>query len=69
MIKETEELDLYSHPVRHAVEVTIPQRNVFLEQTKRTDRLRRPEGQNQSQQNNAQNNSDGNVQAAAQALN
>ena len=30
---------------------------------------RRPEGQNQSQQNNAQNNSDGNVQAAAQALN
>ena len=32
-------------------------------------RNRRPEGQNQSQQNNAQNNSDGNVQAAAQALN
>ena len=30
---------------------------------------RRPEGHNQSQQNNAQNNSDGNVQAAAQALN
>ena len=28
-------------------------------------RNRRPEGQNQSQQNNAQNNSDGNVQAAA----
>ena len=32
-------------------------------------RNRRPEGQNQSQQNNAQNNPDGNVQAAAQALN
>ena len=32
-------------------------------------RNRRPEGQNQSQQINAQNNSDGNVQAAAQALN
>ena len=30
---------------------------------------RRPQGQNQSQQNNAQNNSDGNVQTAAQALN
>ena len=32
-------------------------------------RNRRPEGQNQSQQNNAQSDSDGNVQAAAQALN
>ena len=32
-------------------------------------RNRRPEGQNQSQQNNARNNSDGNVQAAAQASN
>ena len=32
-------------------------------------RKRRPEGQNQSQQNIAQNNSDGNVPAAAQALN
>ena len=32
-------------------------------------RKTRPEGQNQSQQNIAQNNSDGNVQAAAQALN
>ena len=32
-------------------------------------RNRRPEGQNQSQQNNAQNNSDGNIQTAAQALN
>ena len=32
-------------------------------------RNRRPEVQKQSQQNNAQNNSDGNIQAAAQALN
>ena len=32
-------------------------------------RNRRPEGQSQSQQNSAQNNPDGNVQAAAQALN
>ena len=32
-------------------------------------RNRRPEEQNQGQQHNAQNNSDGNVQAAAQALN
>ena len=32
-------------------------------------RNRRPEGQNQARQNNAQNNSDGDVQAAAQALN
>ena len=32
-------------------------------------RKRRPEGQNQGQQKNAQSNSDGNVQAAAQALN
>ena len=32
-------------------------------------RNRRPEGQNQSQQNDAQNNSHGNVQAAAQASN
>ena len=32
-------------------------------------RNRRPEGQNQSQQNNAQSNSDGNVQSAAQVLN
>ena len=37
--------------------------------TRPPPRNRRPEGQNQSQQNKAQNNSDGNVQAAAQALN
>ena len=32
-------------------------------------RIRRPEGQNQVQQNNAQSNSDGNAQAVAQTLN
>ena len=36
---------------------------------RRPPQNRRQEGHNQSQQNNAQNNSDGNVQAAAQALN
>ena len=39
IIKETEELDLSSHPVRHVVELTSPQRNAILEQTQRTDRL------------------------------
>ena len=39
IIKETEDLDLSSHPVRPVVELTIPQRNVTLEQTQRTDRL------------------------------
>ena len=39
IIKETEDLDLFFHPVRHVVEPTTPQRNAFLEQTQRTDRL------------------------------
>ena len=38
-IRETEDLDLSSHPVRHVVELTTPQRNATLEQTQRTDRL------------------------------
>ena len=38
-IKETEDLDLSSHSVRPVVELTTPQRNVTLEQTKQTDRL------------------------------
>ena len=38
-IKETEGLHLYSHPVRHVVEPTTPERNVTLEQTQQTDRL------------------------------
>ena len=37
--KETEGLDLSSHPVRHLVEPTTPQRNVTLEQTQQIDRL------------------------------
>ena len=72
MFRETEDLDLSSHPVRHVVEITIPQRNATLEQMQQTDRLhekKRLEGQKKGQQNNAQSNSDGNVQAAAHALN
>ena len=72
IIKETEDLDLSSHPVRPAVEPTTPQRNVTSEQTQQIDppsRNRRPQGQNQVQQRNAQSISDGNVQAAAQTLN
>ena len=39
IIKETEGLDLSSHPVRHVVEPTTPQNNATLEQTQQTDRL------------------------------
>ena len=39
IIKETEDPDLSFHPVRHVVELITPQRNAFLEQTQRTDRL------------------------------
>ena len=38
-IKETEDLDLSSHPVRPVVELTTPQRNVTMEQTQLTDTL------------------------------
>ena len=38
-IKETEDLDLSSHPVRPVVELTTPQRKATLEQTEQTDRL------------------------------
>ena len=37
-------LDLSSHPVRHVVELTTPQRNAILEQTQRTDRLHEIDG-------------------------
>ena len=40
-IKETEDLDLSTHPVRPVVELATPQTNVTLEQTQRIDRLRR----------------------------
>ena len=40
IIKETEDLDLSSHPVRPVVELTTPQKKkVTLEQTQQTDRL------------------------------
>ena len=39
IIKETENLELSFHPVRHVAEQTTPQRDVTLEQTQRTDRL------------------------------
>ena len=38
-IKKTEVLDLSIHPVRPVEKLTIPQRNVTLEQTQRTDCL------------------------------
>ena len=37
MIKKTEDLDLSTHPVRPVVKLSIPQINVTLEQTQRTD--------------------------------
>ena len=39
IIKETEDLELSSHPVRQVAEQTTPQRNLNLEQTQRTDHL------------------------------
>ena len=39
IIRETEDLDLSSHPVRPVLELTTPQRNDTLEQTQQTDRL------------------------------
>ena len=39
IIKETKDLDLSFHPVRHVAEPTTPQRDATLEQTQRTDRL------------------------------
>ena len=39
IIRESEDLDLFPHPVRHVVELTTPQRNAILEQTQQTDRL------------------------------
>ena len=45
IIKETEDLDLPSHPVRPVVEPTAPQRNATLEQTQQIDRLPRIDNQ------------------------
>ena len=44
IIKETEKLDLSSHPVRHVAEQNTPQRDATLEQMQRTDRLPEIEG-------------------------
>ena len=38
-MKETEDQNLSSHPVRHVVELTTPQRDAILEQMERIDRL------------------------------
>ena len=38
-IKEAEDLELSSHPVRPVVELTTPQRNATLEQMQQTDRF------------------------------
>ena len=39
IFRETEDLDLSTHPVRPVVELTTPHRDVTLEQTQRTGRL------------------------------
>ena len=39
IIKETEDQDMSTHPVRRVLELTTPQRNATLEQTQQTDRL------------------------------
>ena len=39
IIKETEDLDLSSHPVRHVVELTTLQTNAILEQMQQIDHL------------------------------
>ena len=39
IIKETENLDLFFHPVRHVAEQTTPQRDATLGQMHRIDRL------------------------------
>ena len=46
IIKETEDLDLSSHPVRHVVELITPLRHAILEQTQQTDRLHEIDGRN-----------------------
>ena len=74
IIRETEDLDLSTHPLRPVVELTTPQRIVTLEQTQQTDPLLGIDGRKDELKSNremlkATRNSDGNVQAAAQNLN
>ena len=42
--KKTEDLDLFPHPVRPLLKLTIRQKIVALEQTQRTDRLPETDG-------------------------
>ena len=71
-IRGTEDLDLSTHPLRPAVELTTPQRNVTLEQTQRKDRLPGMDNRKNKTMSNREMfkiNSDWNAQAAAQTLN
>ena len=52
IIKETEDLDLSSHPVRLVEELTTPQRNVTLEQTQLMDRLLKIDGREDKTKSN-----------------
>ena len=52
LIKETEDLDLSTHPVRPVVELITPRRKVTLEQTQRTDRLPGIDGQKDKNKSN-----------------
>ena len=52
IIRETEDVDMSTHPVGRVVELTTPQRNVTLEQTQRTDRLPGIEGRNDKTNSN-----------------
>ena len=52
IIKETEDLGLSSHPVRHVAEQTTPQRNAILEQTQETDRLQGIDGRKDKTKSN-----------------
>ena len=54
IIKETENLDLSTHPVIPAVKQTTPQRNVALEQTQQTDRLPRIDDRKDKTKSNRQ---------------
>ena len=45
IIREIEDLDLSSHPVRHVVELATPQGNATLEQMQQIDRLHEKDDQ------------------------
>ena len=63
---------LFTHPVRHVVRQTIPQRDAIMEPMQPIDASpgqRRTERQNQVQERAVQNDSNENSQAVAQNLN